>query len=147
LTTIYESPLEIVSVHDIESIDVFKGAGAAIFGVRGGGGAISITTKRGNSDRSNEIHDLNYTVYTPIGFQKPVEFYSPIYETLESKHLTIPDYRTTIFWKPDIVVSDDDEEATFDFYTSDFTTTYSVVIEGLTTDGRIIRQVEKIQVE
>jgi len=58
---------------------------------------------------------------------------------LEAKHLTIPDYRTTIFWKPDIVIDDYKEETTFDFYTSDFPTTYSVVIEGLTTDGRIVR--------
>jgi hypothetical protein len=30
---------------------------------------------------------------------------------------------------------------------TDFKTTYSVVIEGLTADGRIARQVEKIRVE
>jgi len=38
-------------------------------------------------------------------------------------------------------------EASFEFYTSDFKTTYSVVIEGITDDGKIIRQVEKIKVE
>jgi superfamily I DNA and RNA helicase len=40
-----------------------------------------------------------------------------------------------------------EDEATFEFYTSDFPTTYSVVIEGLTKDGRIVRQIEKIGVE
>jgi len=77
----------------------------------------------------------------------PVEFYSPQYETLENKQLSIPDYRTTIFWKPNIVISNEEEETSFEFYTSDFPTTYSVVIEGLTVDGRIVRQVEKIRVE
>ena len=115
-----------------------------MFGVRGFGGAISITTKTGGV--GNKRNEYNATVYTPLGYQKPVEFYSPKYETLESKHLTIPDYRTTIFWKPDTVIADA-EEASFEFYTSDFPTTYSVVIEGLTTDGGIIRQVEKIRVE
>jgi TonB-dependent SusC/RagA subfamily outer membrane receptor len=146
----FESPLETVSVHDVESIDVFKGANAAMFGVRASGGVISITTRRGidvirevEKMRANKA--LNYTHYTPLGYQKPAEFYSPRYETLEVKYQSIPDYRTTIFWKPDIVISED-SEASFEFYTSDFPTTYSVVIEGLTTDGRIIRQVEKIVV-
>jgi len=140
-----ESPLENVPVSAIESIDVFNGPSSAIFGMRGANGAISITTRRG--ENSPIIEKPNHTVYTPLGYQKPVEFYSPKYETLESKHLTIPDYRTTIFWKPDVVISDDTDEATFEFYSSDFPTTYSVVIEGLTIDGQIVRQVEKIRVE
>jgi len=140
------APLETVSVNAVESIDVFKGASAAAFGVRGAGGVISITTRRGGTDNSSEIPAFNYTVYTPLGYQKPVEFYSPKYETLESTYLTIPDFRTTIFWKPDVVISESGE-ASFEFYTSDFPTTYSVVIEGITTDGKIVRQVEKIRVE
>ena len=145
MKSLFESPVESVSINDVESIDIFKGANGAIFGVRGSGGAISITTiKEGGIVRSNKA--LNYAVYTPLGYQKPVEFYAPRYETLEAKYLTIPDFRTTIYWKPDIVVSEEGEAA-FDFYTSDFPTTYSVVIEGLTTDGSIIRQVEKIVVD
>ena len=134
-----------VSVNDIESIDVFKGASAAIFGARGGGGVISITTRRARVNHVDERNDLNYTVFTPFGYQKPVEFYSPKYETQEARQSPLSDYRTTIFWKPDVVISDDGE-ASFEFYTADFPTTYSVVIEGITGDGKIVRQVEKIQV-
>ena len=146
LNSIYDSPLEMVNVNDVESIDVFKGASAAMFGVRGAGGAISITTRRGGDGISNGNEGLNYIIYTPLGYQEPVEFYSPVYETLESRYLNIPDYRTTIFWKPDVVVSEEGE-ATLEFYASDFPTTYSVVIEGLTTDGQIVRQVEKIHIK
>jgi len=136
-----------LKVQDIESIDIFKGPSAALFGARGANGVISITTKRGlNYLDLPKKNEFNYTVFTPLGYQKPVEFYAPRYETLESKHLTIPDFRTTIFWKPDIVISDTGETS-FEFYTSDFPTTYSVVFEGMTTDGRIIRQVEKIRVQ
>jgi TonB-dependent SusC/RagA subfamily outer membrane receptor len=138
--------LDQFSPADIESIDVFNGPSAAIFGARGSFGVISVTTRRGLNDIDFDKNVFNCTVYKPLGYQKPIEFYAPKYETLESKHLTIPDYRTTIFWKPDIVVADDGK-ASFDFYTSDYPTTYSVVIEGLTTDGRIVRQVEKIRVE
>jgi len=75
----------------------------------------------------------------------PVEFYAPKYDTPESINLTNPDYRTTIYWKPDVIVNDDGK-ALFEFYTSDFPTTYSVVIEGLSNDGKIIRQVETIEI-
>jgi hypothetical protein len=130
-----------IPVNDIESIDVFKNG--IMFGMRGANGAISITTKRG-SDVSVIKH--NYAVYTPLGYQKSVEFYAPKYETLEARQSNIPDYRTTIFWKPDVVISEEGE-ASFEFYTSDFKTTYSVVIEGIPDDGKIVRQVEKIRVE
>jgi len=148
----YHSPLEQVSIYDVESFDLFLGASAGVFGVQGSNGAISITTTRGIDDinramKYREVNNSNSTVFTPLGYQKPVEFYSPDYEKLDAKYLTIPDYRTTIFWKPDLVISEENKEATFDFYTSDFPTTYSVVIEGLTTTGKIIRQVEKIIVE
>jgi len=79
-----ESPLESVHVNNVESIDVFKGVSAAKFGIRGGGGAISITTRKGEEMNRPE-EEFNYTVYSPLGYQKPVEFYSPRYETLEDK--------------------------------------------------------------
>jgi hypothetical protein len=128
-------------VSAVESIDVVKYS--AILGVRGSGGVISITTRRGGDPGPEK---LNHTVYTPLGYQKPVEFYSPKYETLEARQSPIPDYRTTIFWKPDVVISEEEEKATFEFYSSDFPTTYSVVIEGITGDGKIVRQVEKIRI-
>jgi len=140
------SPLDVINVNEVESIDVIPLEQSAIFGARGGGGAISITTKKGIENMTSAYQEYNYTVYTPLGYQKPVEFYAPKYETLEEKHLSIPDYRTTIFWKPDVVISEDTGKAIVEFYTSDYPTTYSVVIEGLTTDGKIIRQIEKISI-
>ena len=139
-------PLVDLPVDEVESIDVFKGASTTAFGVRGANGVISITTIKGKANNRIERNLSNYLAYTPLGYQKPVEFYSPKYETLDAKQSVIPDYRTTIFWKPDVTVSEAGGTS-FEFYTSDFPTTYSVVIEGLTTDGKIVRQVEKIQVK
>ena len=131
-------------VQNIESIDVFKGASASIFGFGSANGAISITTKRGGpQDKTFQMSNIK--MLTHLGYQTPAEFYSPKYDTPEAKHLGNPDYRTTILWKPDIVI-DDNGEAHFDFYTSDFASTYSVVIEGLLNDGQIIRRIEKIEV-
>ena len=133
-----------ISMNEVESIDIFKGASAVVFGMRGAYGVISLTTKRGTNTSFTQKD--NNTTFTPLGYQKPVEFYAPKYETLAARQSPVPDYRTTIFWKPDIVLSDDGE-VSFEFYSSDYPTTYSVVIEGLTNDGKIVRQVEKITVD
>lgn len=143
-----DSPLEYVMVDDLESIDLFKGASAAFFGSRGGNGVISLTTRRG--DMTGKVKPrFNYASLSPLGYQKPVEFYAPVYDTPTAKNLSGPDYRTTLFWKPNLVVTEEEGESnvSFEFYTSDFPSTYSVVIEGLTVDGKIIRQVEKITVK
>ena len=141
----YDYLLNDLSIYDIETIDVFKGPGAAIFGGRGNFGAISITLRKGPS-YTPTTPIINFATYEPLGYQQPVEFYSPKYDTPESKNHAQPDYRTTIFWKPDLLISTDGK-ATFNFYTSDFPTTYSVVIEGMSNDGRIIRHVETIEVK
>jgi hypothetical protein len=130
--------------NEVESIDVFNSVGATIFGVRGANGVISITTRIGPTIDNNSSN--NTISFVPLGYQQPIEFYSPKYDSLESKAFGVPDYRTTIFWKPDIIV-DDNSSTSFEFYTSDFPTTYSVVIEGITNEGKIIRQVEKIEVQ
>ncbi|MDR0796000.1 MAG: carboxypeptidase-like regulatory domain-containing protein, partial [Tannerella sp.] len=61
-----------ISPVEVESIDILKIAGATMAGMRGAGGVISITTRTGGE--SNEIKKVNQTVYTPLGYQKPVEF-------------------------------------------------------------------------
>jgi hypothetical protein len=68
----YGYTLSSLSVEDIESIDVFRFAGATAFGVRGANGVVSITTRKGESHSDPE--KLNHVVYTPLGYQKPVEF-------------------------------------------------------------------------
>jgi len=135
-----------IPVHEIESIDVFKSASAAVFGLYGMNGVISVTLKSGSDPAVARVEAFNYKTFTPTGYQNPVEFYAPRYETLSAKQSEVPDYRTTIFWKPDVVITDTGE-ANFEFYTADYPTTYSVVIEGITTDGQIIRQVEKLKIE
>ena len=141
------SPLSMLSPQDIERIDVFRpGAGSGIYGLLGANGVVNITTKRGGSSVESEKKVFHQKTITPLGYQKPVAFYSPRYDTQEQKFDIKPDLRTTVFWKPDIVTAQDGKTS-FDFYTSDFSTTYSVVIEGLTNDGRIIRDIQEIVVK
>ena len=73
----------------------------------------------------------------PLGYQLPVEFYSPKYDTQEKIDDSKPDLRTTIYWKPN-VMTDNEGNAKLDFYTADDSGTYSVVIEGVSEDGKLI---------
>ena len=80
---------------------------------------------------------FNKKIYAPLGYQIPIEFYSPRYDTPEARNNTLPDLRSTIYWKPDAIV-DFVGKTTLDFYTADSPSTYSVVVEGVTPEGKLI---------
>lgn len=48
----------------------------------------------------------------------------------------IPDYRTILFWKPNVVVEDNSYD--FEFFTSDISGEYEIIIDGFTTYGKPI---------
>ena len=126
----------------IERIDVVN-ASDAPFASLTGGAVVFIQTKDGRSGPP----PINQNLITPLGYQLPVEFYSPKYETAAQREdRTKPDLRTTIYWNPD-VRTDTDGQASFGFYAGDNATTYSIVIEGVTDDGQIVRAVETIRRE
>ena len=135
--------LDMISVYDVAQIDVLKDAGnTAIFGMRGGNGVIVIFTKDGNISKST-IKPFHIKFFMPLGYQSPVEFYAPKYDTPEKQRAQTADLRTTIHWQP-VVQTDSTGVAAFEFYTADESTSYTVVIEGLANDGRIIRQEGKL---
>ena len=130
-------------ITNIDQIDVLKGANP--FGMQGSDGVIVIHTKRGKiiTDESKPLHIKELL---PLGYQQSVEFYAPKYDTPEKRNEQTPDLRTTIHWQPG-VQTNEQGEASFEFYTADESTSYTVVIEGLADDGSIIRQEGKIEVE
>jgi hypothetical protein len=82
----------------------------------------------------------------PLGYQSPIEFYSPKYNTQKAKNNPDPDLRTTIYWKPDLSTSANGE-TNIEFYTADNPTDYTIVIEGITDDGKIVRHTDTITVK
>lgn len=73
----------------------------------------------------------------PLGYQVPVEFYSPKYDTPEALNSSTPDLRSTIYWKPNLM-TDTGGKASVSFYTSDSLTTYSAVVEGIGGGRKLI---------
>ncbi|GHT39470.1 hypothetical protein FACS189437_02910 [Bacteroidia bacterium] len=128
--------LNMINVSDIGQLDVIKdGAKLTMYGSRGMNGVIEIHTKRG--EPFIPVSSNNIKPATPLGFQLPVEFYSPKYDTPESIDSPKPDLRTTIYWQPN-VLTDDDGNVKLDFYTADTPATYSVIIEGVSDTGKLI---------
>jgi hypothetical protein len=134
--------IDMIDPSIIERIGVLKGAQASILGGDGAGGAIVITTKKGMAIKNNSPK-YNIKKISPLGFQNPVEFYAPRYETDFERNNPNPDLRTTIYWSPDVTVSSSGE-ASIGFFTADASTTYSVIIEGISSDGSIIHSINKI---
>jgi len=95
-----------------------------------------IYTKTGDWNKPSQP-SFNIKPAMPLGFQLPIDFYSPKYDTKEKIDDLKQDLRTTIYWKPN-VLTDDEGNALLDFYTADDQGTYSVIIEGVSEDGKLI---------
>ena len=73
----------------------------------------------------------------PLGYRPEREFYSPQYSNSDKSDYTRPDYRTTLYWNPRVVVGDDGC-ATLQFYSSDVSKRYLVTIEGASDNGMLV---------
>ncbi|CAG5010269.1 Vitamin B12 transporter BtuB [Dyadobacter sp. CECT 9275] len=89
-----------LNVNDVESIDVLKGASAAIYGSQGGSGVISVLTKRGNENYDYSQDVVPGVLVTKIpGLDAPREFYAPRYG-VNMQLNNRPDFRSTVYWAP-----------------------------------------------
>ena len=92
---------------------------------------IEITTHSGNGPFNNRSSGM--WLYKPIVPVVARKFYSPLYTNASSNN-SLPDFRSTIFWKPDLVTNDKGE-ASFSFYTSDNSGGYLVIVQGTDLSG------------
>ncbi|MGK6350677.1 TonB-dependent receptor plug domain-containing protein [Parapedobacter sp. DT-150] len=140
--------LSMINPFDVETVEVLRGIGnTAIYGSRGGGGVLIITTKRGDSGGYNrDLYTPGIVTHSPQGYYEVREFYAPDYSAPSDSLAGMKDLRTTIHWAPNIV-TDVEGKASFDFYTADSPGTYRIVVEGLDVDGRLARAVHYITVK
>lgn len=140
--------LSMISPFDVETIEVLRNVGnTAIYGSRGGGGVLVITTKRGDSPSLNrDLYTPGIVTHSPQGYYEVREFYVPDYEAPIDSLAGMKDLRTTIHWAPN-VVTDQAGNAIVEYYTAESPGTYRVVIEGLDVYGRLGRAVHYITVK
>jgi len=137
------SDLKSISVFDVELIDVLKDPTQTMLYQGGNNGVIVIYLKRGKKNNQDVELGSHQKRFNYLGYTTAREFYQPIYSVEKIRLDPTPDLRSTIYWKPDIVL-DENGDAEVRFYTSDEKSTYSVIIEGMGVNGEIVRAVKKI---
>jgi len=133
-------------VSDIAQVDILNPIQAAAYGTKAFAGAIVIYTKTIEDYKDDDKYRKDIQNISPLGYQQPSEFYAPKYDTPEKRNAQTPDLRTTIHWQP-VVKTNEQGEASFEFYTADEPMSYTVIIEGLANDGSIIRKEGKLWVK
>lgn len=115
--------LDNVQMSDVERVDVFKGGSTVIWGAIGGMGVISITTKKGDF-KAASVPLTNTKTFTILGYQIPQGY--------------TPNARTPV-WLPSL------RGNSFRLLLpSEYRSDYRIIVEGVTSEGRIIHYVEEL---
>ena len=117
--------LDFIPMTEIARVDIFKTGQTVLWGSAGGGGVISITTKSGDSEsfKFSSGPTVHRSV-VPLGYQRAEEF-----EKADAYR-----NRRTVYWNP-LLLSD-----TCSFRLGDTPGTYLVVVEGVTSVGRLVHE-------
>ena len=141
---VYEDASDIlkdIQVSDMSSISLLRGADAVILGPRASGGAVVITLKAPRNLPARPAQGI--ITYTPLGYSESVEFYHPTYDTPEKKNAQRSDFRSTVYWNPELRL-DAEGKATIEYYTPDSTAPEDIIIEGVDKNGKVCRILQTI---
>lgn len=93
-------------------------------------GIIFITSKTGKFPGINVSE--NYKIINYQTCSKTIKTQYPYYQSTDKNNKHIPDFRSTLYWNPDLKVFD---SKTIEFYTSDYCSEYEVIIRGISCSG------------
>lgn len=117
---------------EVDYVEIYKSASAAMFGVNGANGAIAIYTLKGDRMFKNVLKS-NFVVISENGYHAAREFYAPKYDETNTQQY-IPDERSTLFWAP-MITTDANGKTSIEFYTHDKNTNVFIDIQGISKNG------------
>ncbi len=103
----------------------------------GAGGAIAIYTRKGGDVQNDPGKGLAQNKVT--GYSVIRQFYSPDYDRIQDDK---KDLRTTLYWNPEVILTPQNRKVTLKFFNNDVAEAFRVVIEGVSSDGRMTRLVQ-----
>jgi hypothetical protein len=95
-------------------------------------GIVSYTTYTG--EMNGFQFDPKTVVLDYDGLQLEREFMMPQYDNQKQRSNPVPDYRTLLFWAPNVITNQDGKQQ-LEFFTSDIEGKYMVKIEGISENG------------
>jgi len=110
-----------------------------------GGPGVFFYLKRGERQKYETKDAVGMLSGKILGYSISRKFYSPNYETPIPDE-TKKDFRSTLYWNP-IVQTDSAGVANVSFYNSDQNGDVDIVVEGVTSDGKLCRGVGKYKVK
>ena len=119
-------------IETISFIDIIRLPQASIYG-SGWNLVIAVFTKTFEDYRDADTGTPGLLSFYFPGYYQSREFYSPRYDE-PGPHHDQTDYRTTLFWEPEIKTGEDGR-ATVTFFTSDKASVYRIIMEGITEAG------------
>lgn len=141
-----EPSINSIQVAEIEAIEIFmRDDLGTVRNLYNNDGVVSIITKKEKKQPRMTMSQIeamlpksNVIDFYPLGYVKERKFYEPKYATPATKNTN--DFRTTIYWNPDIRV-DSKGEINLEFYNADGVGKYKVVVEGNDLQGNVGRQI------
>lgn len=97
-------------------------------------GIVTYTTYKGNLN-GYALHD-NAMIIEYEGVQPMKQYYFPEYPSSFDRRIKTPDFRSTLYWNPEIKL-DEKGNATIEFYTSDDVSNYEIRLVGFSKNGKV----------
>ena len=94
---------------------------------------LAIYTKQADDLKNHGVTYLNSFLYP--GYSVTKTFSSPDYSKADKIN---QDFRTTLFWEPNMILDGSTNEFKIHFYNSDVAQKFKIVLEGITDDGRLV---------
>lgn len=133
------SLMSTINMSDVAYVKVFSPGATGIIS-NSGGGAIVVYTKKGTDANNTKAKGLDYVQlagYTPVK-----QFYAPDYATASALN-DLDDLRTTLYWNPFILLDKNKKRFKVQFYNSDITHRFRIVLEGINASDKFAH-VEKV---
>jgi len=131
-----------ISIDEVEMIDVLKDP---IYTTQFNTSSVIVCVylKRGKTNEVDNTLKASQKVVMPLGYSKPAAFYVPGYSSNSERQDLKPDFRSTLYWNP-FVITGADGKADFQFTTADDKGPFTVIVEGITKEGQVIRYEGKL---
>ena len=119
-----------INPREIERIELFRGASASMFGVRGAGGVIIAYTRRAGDPGFQDSKE-----YMIMGYHTPREFYSDLLSLSTGRGAGELPVRT-VYWEPNLKKGEEGAGIIFFPFSGDLGP-LKIVVEGIGFDGGI----------